>query len=200
MLAGLQATAMVLASLACLARAIAAPEDRPAWILVGLGLLCLGSLGIVYVIDEDATLVVPSELPAGLLGYPLTLLAWALLARRRLPGLPRALWLDAAIGGLALGAVGGAVVYTAALGGGELSDMEFSQLLYVVIDLALAGVMLTAGVLAGGRRARTLLLLSAGAALLALVDAIYAARVGSGETTFTSALAWGWTAGCVVAA
>ena len=195
----IQSTAVVLAACACVGRALAAPLDRPAWLLLAAGLVCLGSLGVLYVLDSDATLEFPSELPPGLLGYPLTLLAWALLARRRLPGLPRALWLDAAIGGLALGAVGGAVVYRTALGGGDLTEMESSQLLYVVIDLALAGVMLTAGVLAGGRRARTLLLLSAGAALLALVDSIYAARLGSGEPKFTSALAWGWTAGCVVA-
>jgi signal transduction histidine kinase len=195
----IQSTAVALAACACLARAVVSPLDRPAWILLAAGLVCLGSLGVLYVLDSDATLEFPSELPPGLLGYPLTLLAWGLLARRRLPGLPRALWLDAAIGGLALGAVGGALVYRSALGGGDLTEMEMSQLLYVVIDLALAGVMLTAGVLAGGRRARTLLLLSAGAALLALVDSIYAARLGSGDPTFTSALAWGWTAGCVVA-
>ena len=196
---GLQAAAMVLAALGCVARAVVTADDRPAWILLALGILCLGSLGIVYVVDEDATLEIPSEMPPGLLGYPLTLIAWALLARRRLPGLPRALWLDAAIGGLALGAAGGALVFIAAFDR-ELNDMEFSQMLYVVTDLALAGVMLVAGVLAGGRRARTLLLLAAGAAVLALVDSIYAVRIGDGLLAFPAGLAWTWAAGCVIAA
>jgi hypothetical protein len=194
-----QSCAGCLAVAACLARAAYEPVDSRAWIVLAVGLLCLASLGIVYVADETAILAFPESLP-GLLGYPLTLLGWALLARRRLPGLPRALWLDAAIGGLALGAVGGAIVYEAALGGGVLTDAEFSQLLYVVIDLTLAGVMLTAGVLAGGRRAKTLLLLAAGAAVLAIADSIYAARVGAGDTTFTAMLGIAWMAGIVLAA
>jgi signal transduction histidine kinase/ActR/RegA family two-component response regulator len=194
-----QSTAIALAGFVCVFRAVADEADRPAWILLAGGVFCLGSLGIVYVLDEDATLEFPSELPPGLLGYPFTLLAWGLLARRRLPGLPRALWLDAAIGGLALGVVGGAFTFLVAFDGGPLSDMEHSQMLYVVADLTLVGVMLVAGVLAGGRRARTLLWLAAGMAILAAVDSIYAIRVGDGSMAFPPALAVAWTLGCLVA-
>ena len=196
----LLSTSMVLASLACLGRAHHTPLDRAAWILLAGGLLCLGSLAIVYVVDQDAALSYPSGLPVGLLGYPLTLLAWGLLAHRRLPGLPRALWLDSAIGGLACAAVGGSLAYHLLLGGQNLSDAEFSQLVYVVADLALAATMLVAGVLAGGRRAKTLLLLSAGTAGLAVVDLAYAARVGDGALAFTPALAAGWATAIVMAA
>src|SRR4051812_34394270 len=70
---------VVLAALACVARALHQDLDRPAWILLGVGLLALGSLGVVYVLDEGAALTFPSDLPAGLIGYPLTLAAWALL-------------------------------------------------------------------------------------------------------------------------
>jgi signal transduction histidine kinase/CheY-like chemotaxis protein len=136
----------------------------------------------------------------GLLGYPLTLAAWGLLAARRLPGLPRALWLDSAIGGLAAGAVAGSIVYHGLLGGGQMAHAEFSQLIYVVADVALAGTMFVAGVLAGGRRAKTLLLMGAGCAGLAAVDVTYAEHVGRGVTTFTPGLAAGWAAATVLAA
>ena len=189
---------IALASAACLARAWYETSDRAAWVLLAAGLLGLGSLAVPYVQDGSTTL--EQSLPLGLIGYPLTLIAWSLLARRRLPGLPRALWLDAAIGGLALGAVIGSVVYLAALGGGELTDPEFTQLQYLVADLTLAGIMLVAGVLAGGRRAKTLLLLAGGAGVFALVDVTYAQRLGDGSFSFSPLLAATWVGGCVVAA
>ena len=195
---GLLWTVIVLASAACLARAWYETSDRPAWIVLAAGLLGLGSLAIPYVQDGSTTLA--ESLPVGLVGYPLTLIAWFLLARRRLPGLPRALWLDAAIGGLALGSVVGAAVYLTALGGGDLTDPEFTQLLYLTADLTLSGTMLVAGILAGGRRAKTLLLLAGGTGLFALVDVIYAARIGDGSFAFSPVLAATWVAGSVVAA
>ena len=191
---------VVLAALACLARAIGQPSDRWAWLLLGAGLLGLGSLAIVFVLDDNAALVFPTALPIGLAGYPLMLGAWALLARRRLPGLPRALWLDAGIGGLAVATVGGSIAFHFLLGGGNLSDPEASQLVYVVVDLMLAGTMLVAGILAGGRRAKTLLLMASGAAGFAVVDLIYAEHIGHGHMPFSPALATGWVAAVVVAA
>jgi len=188
------------AALACVARAAHEPVDRWAWLALGAALLALGSVGLVYVIDSSAGSGFPSNLPPGVVGYPLMLAAWALLARRRLPGLPRALWLDSAIGGLALGAVGGSIVFHAFLGGGDLSTEETTQLIYVVVDLTLAGTMLVAGVLAGGRRAKTLLLMAAGAAGLTVVDVIYAEHVGHAHFAFSPLLAAGWTAAIVVAA
>jgi signal transduction histidine kinase/ActR/RegA family two-component response regulator len=192
--------AVALAGLACLVRAYTQPLDRAAWILLAAGLVALGSLAIVYVLDDTTALAFPSDLPIGLLGYPLTLAAWALLAQRRLPGLPRALWLDAAIGGLAFATVGGAVAYHAFLAGGGVTHAEFSQLLYVFGDIALAGTMFVAGVLAGGRRAQTLLLMGTGCAGLAVIDIAYAERVGRAVLEFTPALAVGWVAAIVIAA
>lgn len=190
---------VALAGLACFARALDQRLDRAAWVLLGTGLVGLGSLGLVYVLDDEAALAFPHDLPLGLLGYPLVLGAWALLARRRLPGLPRALWLDAGIGGLAVGVIGGSLVFHLLLGGGTLNDAETSQLIYVVVDLALAGTMFVAGVLAGGRRAKTLLLMAAGAAGLAAVDIVYADHVGHGDLPFSPGLAAGWCGAIVLA-
>ena len=191
---------VVLAALACVARALHQSFDRPAWLLLSVGLLGLGSLGIVYVLDDTAALMFPSELPAGLIGYPLTLAAWGLLAARRLPGLPRALWLDSAIGGLAVAAVGGSLVYHGFLRDGGLTDAELSQQIYVLADLSLAGTMFVAGLLAGGRRAKTLLLMGTGCAGFAVVDIVYAEFVGRADLVFGPGLAAGWIASVVIAA
>jgi signal transduction histidine kinase/ActR/RegA family two-component response regulator len=189
-----------LAALACLARALHQRHDRMAWVLLAVGLAALGSLGIVYALDDNAALAFVNELKIGLVGYPLTLAAWALLAARRLPGLPRALWLDSAIGGLALAAVGGTIAYYALFVSGGVASEETSQLIYIVADLTLAGTMVVAGVLAGTRRARTLLVLAAGAAGFAAVDFIYGYRLAGGHTAFSPGLAAGWAAALVVAA
>jgi signal transduction histidine kinase/ActR/RegA family two-component response regulator len=189
-----------LAALACLARAAHQPLDRSAWVLLAAGLVGLGSLGIVYVLDDNAALMFPSDLPVGLVGYPLTLAAWGLLAARRLPGLPRALWLDAAIGGLAVAAVGGSLVYHGFLRHGGLTNAELSQQIYVLADLTLAGTMFVAGVLAGGRRAQTLLMMGTGCAVFAVIDIAYAEHVGRGMIEFGPGLALGWATAVVVAA
>lgn len=192
--------ASLLAGLACVARAAHEPFDRWAWLSLAAALLALASVGLVYVVDAGAGSDFPSNLPPGVVGYPLMLAAWALLARRRLPGLPRALWLDAALGGLALATVGGSIVFHAFLGAGELNNEESTQLTYVVVDLALTGTLLVAGVLAGTRRAKTLLLMAAGAAGLTAVDVIYAEHVGHAHFAFSPWLAAGWTAAIVLAA
>jgi signal transduction histidine kinase/ActR/RegA family two-component response regulator len=192
--------AVGLAALACLARGLHRPTERLAWILLGAGLLGLGSLGIVYAVDDTTALAFPNDLPLGLLGYPLTLAAWGLLAARRLPGLPRALWLDSAIGGLAVAAVGAAFVYHGFFRSDGLTHAERSQLIYVLADLALAGTMFVAGFLAGGRRAMTLLLMGTGCAGLAVVDIAYAEQVGRADLVFGPGLAGGWIAAVVIAA
>ena len=139
----------------CLLRAALRREERGAWLLLGLGVIAwvFGELYFTAVLWADSSPPVPSPADAGYLSLPPFVFAGlVVLARARIRGLPKTLWVDGLTAGLAAGAVSAAVVFDPvlkALGGNRLAVA--TNLSYPIADLLLLGLI--CGLLAvGGRR------------------------------------------------
>ncbi|OJF11477.1 GGDEF domain-containing protein [Couchioplanes caeruleus] len=109
---------VLLSAAACLCRAAATPLERPAWALLGAGLLTWG-LGNVYSLVWLRHLDTYPVLSWGdalwLAWYPLVGAALVLLLRSRISAVPRNLWFDGVVVGCATGAVYAVVVIGAYL-------------------------------------------------------------------------------------
>jgi two-component system cell cycle response regulator len=168
----------------CLLRAAARREERWAWLLLGLGVTAwvAGELYFTAVLWSDAAPPVPSPADAGyLLLPPLVFAGLVVLARSRIRGLPRTLWVDGVTAGLAVGAVSAAVVFKPvlkALGGDQLAIA--TNLSYPVADLLLLGLI--CGLLAvGGRRFdRRFGILAAGILCFWASDTLYLVKAAEG--------------------
>jgi two-component system, cell cycle response regulator len=139
----------------CLLRAATRREERWAWLLLGLGVSAwvAGEFYFTAVLWADASPPVPSPADLGYLSLPpLVFAGLVMLARSRIRGLPKTLWVDGLTAGLAAGAVSAAVVFKPilhALGGSRAAIA--TNLSYPVADLLLLGLI--CGLLAvGGRR------------------------------------------------
>jgi signal transduction histidine kinase/ActR/RegA family two-component response regulator len=181
----------------CAAKAVVDPRVRAPWTLFAIGLAGQGWSAIAYFVDASAGQGFPSGDDFALLFYPTTVVATVLLVRRRLASLPRALWLDAAIGGAALAAVGSLLI------GERLIDMPGNDgvgaLVYTVLDLGLTGLMIVACAFAGRGRLYALYALVASWVMTSLGDGIFALSFTHGEAVPVSC-AIAWTAGGVLIA
>ena len=190
--------ALGLSVIACLSRV--RDDGAPvAWLCLGIALAAFGYTAVKYATDSSVAGDFPSTADVGALGYGLAAIAFVLFARRELTGLPRALWLDAAIGALALAAVGDVIVHTGIAGGESPDNTATGQLVYLAADLMVAGFVLVAWGMAGFRRS-PLVLLGFGAAAMAVCDAIYTVRIFDGMTEWPPLLAAAWTTSVVAMA
>jgi signal transduction histidine kinase/ActR/RegA family two-component response regulator len=180
-----------LVTAACLMRAARDRATRVPWLLLAGALAGFGYTAAAYLADAGSPADFPSTADIGSLGYLLAGAAFVVVSRRELTGLPRALWLDAAIGGLALAAVATAIVHDGIAGGAEASTAERGQLLYLSADMVLAGFVFVAWGLGGFRRT-PLLLLGIGAVVMGVSDAIYTARIFEGHPDWPPLLAAMW--------
>src|SRR5450755_3776139 len=123
----------------CLLRAGLRRDERWAWLLLGLGVSAwvAGELYFTAVLWSDASPPVPSPADVGYLSLPpLVFAGLVVLARSRIHGLPKTLWVDGLTAGLAAGAVSATVVFQPvldALGGSRLAIA--TNLSYPVADL-----------------------------------------------------------------
>lgn len=167
--------------------------------ILGGALLGYGTSGVCYTIVPDAASRFPSLYDVGLFAfYPLALIAFVALVRRHVAGVSPSLWLDAAIGALATAAVG-AVVLSARVG--STDDIRvLGQLIYALAGLGLVGFLLATQALTGWRPDRTLALLAAGAAVIALADGVYLFDVTGGSGTPSLIPTLGWPGGVILLA
>jgi two-component system cell cycle response regulator len=168
----------------CLLRAAVRKRERAAWLLLGLGVLAwtLGEWYFTAVLWTDSAPPVPSPADAGYLSLPpLVFVGVVLLARSRIRSLPRMLWVDGVIAGLAVGAASAAVVFAPVLDTvSGLSVSVITNLAYPVLDLMMLGV--TCGLMAiGGRRLdRRLGVIAFGVLCFWASDTIYLIKVAHG--------------------
>lgn len=168
----------VAAALACLARAARVAEERLAWALIGSGLL-LNALGDTYwtfVTVDDPNPPMPSAGDVLMLSmYPLLLAGIVLLLHARYHGLSAGRWLDGAIGGLAVTAVGTQVLLSTVLADTSGSLQEFlTAVAFPVGDLGLLAFIGAILVSTAGRPGRSLWLLAGGLLSITVVDVFYA--------------------------
>ncbi len=172
----------------CLLRAALRREERVAWLLIGLGVAAwtAGELYFTAVLWSDSSPPVPSPADAGYLSLPpLVFAGLVVLARSRISGLSKTVWVDGVTAGLAAGAISAAAVFHPvlhALGGRPVAIA--TNLSYPTTDLFL--LALICGVLAiGGRRFdRRFGILAVGIGCFWAADTMYLIKVA--ENTWQS--------------
>ena len=115
---GVYNNVMIAAGLVSVARGVFRRSERAAWILVGIAVLAwgIGDTVWTFTVANMANPPFPSYADVGFLSvYPPAYAAILLLLRARIGRLHSSLWLDGVIGGLAVAAVGTAVVFQAVL-------------------------------------------------------------------------------------
>ena len=180
---------------ACLARAIAVPQDRLAWLLMALGLggWAAGDLYWGLVLADDPDPPYPSVADAlYLVVYPASYVTLVLLLRSRMTHFRASVWLDGAIGALAVGAVAAAVAFQPIVDATSGSGATVAtNLAYPVGDLALLGLVVAAIGMSGWRPGRAWILLGGGLFLSAVADGLFLVETALGtyrEGTLLDAL------------
>jgi two-component system cell cycle response regulator len=165
------------AALVCAWRAIAIREARVAWALFAVGLAGwgLGDLYFTLALWDLQDIPVPSLADVGyLILYPFFIGGLAVLRGARGGAADRGLWVDAAIGALAVAALGATLLFHAIVGstGGSPATVA-TNLAYPLADLLLLG--LAAGVLAmsGCKLNSAWGWIAGGLAAFAAADAVY---------------------------
>src|SRR3954454_8178856 len=193
---------LVGAALLCLARGIAVPGERAAWLVLGLGLTSW-SAGVV-----DLTLHpqlqeggFPSRADVlSLAFYPAAYVALMLLLRARVRHLRITLFLDGLVGALALAAVTATVAFPAIVErSGALSSSVIADLAYPVADVVLAGFVLWVSALTGWRPGRVLGLVAVALLVGAFIDvwSLWSAFAGGPAT---GPFDWLWPASAALLA
>jgi two-component system cell cycle response regulator len=182
-------------------RAVARQTDRAAWLLMAVAAFCWGGGQIFYnaFLANAASPPVPSVADAMWLAYyPFTAAALALLVRRRVGHLPRAYWLDAAIGVAATGAVGAIVTVdlvgaASSSGAGTLEKVFAAG--YPIGDFVLLLLVVGTMILGGWRLSPKWLMIAGAEVLFVLVDTLYLTGVSAGTWTDNAIISTGWPIG-----
>jgi diguanylate cyclase (GGDEF)-like protein len=185
------------ASAVCLLRAVLVPEERRAWMLMGLG-VTLWALGDLYyrveLIDLEAP-PVPSIADAFWLAcYPFFYAGIALLIRARAHGVRATVWIDGLIAALAVATLATAIVFNAVLGsiGGE-PFATATNLAYPLMDTLLLAFVVAGFAITGWRLDRTFVWLAFGLALFAVSDSIYLYKIATETYVPNGLLDAGWS-------
>ena len=170
-----------------IATLLAAPDtgrDRLAWRVLGAGLIVYGAGSAYYelLLADAASASFPTPADALWLSlYPFAFVTIVLLVRARFSRLHAGIWLDIAIGGTVVAALGATLifepVFDVTMKDGVASA---ARLAYPLGDLLPIGFVAVVWVLAGGRIDRTWALLGAGFAMLALADSVYVVQAAAG--------------------
>ena len=190
---------MIAAGLVCVARGVLRRPERVAWILVGLAVLAWGVGDTVwtYTVANEANPPFPSYADIGFLSvYPPAYVAIVLMLRARVARLHTSLWLDGVIGGLAVAAVGTAVVFQAVLRmtGGSPAAVA-TNLAYPLADLTLIAMVVWALGVVGWRPGRAWGLIAAGLLVFSISDSLYLYETAVGTYVYGSPTDLGWVAG-----
>ncbi len=162
---------------ACLLRAVLVPERRAPWALAGLGIASwtIGDVYWTFSVADNPNAPYPSVADAFyLLEYPAFYVSLLLLVRSRSRPLGGGLWLDGAIGALAVGAVVAALAVDSIISGTSGDGLAIAtSLAYPIFDLILVALVIVVFGISGWRPGRAWMLLGVGFALTGLADVIY---------------------------
>ena len=166
---------VLFATAAVLVRAVRRPEDRAAWIALGLA-LAAQTVGTVRLAAPGGGSHFPTDADVVLVTFfPLTFAAALLFARARLRRFGPALWLDAAIGTLGAAAIVTQLLGTEVdrvTGGGWATAVALA---YPMGDVLLVVLVVVAITLRGGELSAVWLLLAAGLMARVIGDVGYVA-------------------------
>jgi two-component system, cell cycle response regulator len=178
--------------------------DRLAWLLLGSAVAAwgIGNTIWTFTVANDPNAPFPSLADAGFLAvYPPAYVGLLLLVRSRTGSLRMSVWLDGVIGGLAVAAVGTAVIFEAVLNatGGSPAAVA-TNLAYPLADLTLIALVVWSLAVTGWRPGRTWGLIAGGLLVFSLSDCLYLYQVATDTYVYGSATDLGWLAGGVLIA
>ncbi len=187
-----------------LARALLVESERRAWLVLAIGIAFYAAGDLYYTLALENSASIPTPSPSDalyLLFYPCAYAMLALLLGRHMRHVHASVWLDGAIGGLTLAAVGAALVLDPVINTthGALESVA-TNLAYPLGDLVL--IVFVFGVLAltGWRPGRAWLLILLGFSVTAVADSIYLFRVAEGTYGAGTALDALWPIGLALLA
>src|SRR6266545_2036193 len=190
---------MLAAGAVCIARGIIRRGDRLAWILIGTAVAAWGIGDTVWslTIANDPSPPAPSVADIGFLAvYPLAYAAILLLLRSRAGTLRGSLWLDGVIGGLAVAALGTAVVFQAIMDtiGGSPAAVA-TNLAYPLADVTLIALVVWSLAVTGWRPDRTWAFLASGLLVFSISDCLYLYDTATDSYVEGGVTDLGWLAG-----
>ena len=189
----------VAVALFCLARPLLRPDNRLAWLAVGLGIafFAVGDAYFSFVLADNESIPYPSFADAGYIAfYPLVYLGLGLLLRGRTLEENRSFWLDGTIAGLTVGAVGAALLFSTIIdttGGAALTVA--TNLAYPLGDLGLLVIVLATLGLTGWQIDRVWACALAGCVVFAVADTAYLYQTAQGTYVQGTIVDAGWPAG-----
>ena len=168
---------VVCAGLGCLVRALRGGPERGAWFAISASILAwaAGEIWWTTYIEGSASPPYPSPADIGYIAfYPLAALGLYLLVRARAGELDRRLWMDGAIAALGTAALGAALVFefVADRASGTTAEV-LTTLAYPFCDVVLIALIVGVIALTRWRPGRTLTLLLAGLAVMAVADVAF---------------------------
>jgi len=192
-------TAVELVAVAiCATRVLRRRDDRWAWAFMTVGLLAWTGGDLIWTIwlNNVANPPTPSVADGVYLAmYPAVYVAMMLLIRSRLRQASAAQWLDGAVVGLTIAAIGAALIFSTVLGTSKGRFIEVAvDAAYPLGDFALLVFVVVAFSLSGWRPGRLWLLLGAGIVISALADIIYVYQVAKGTYVAGGVLDTMWPA------
>jgi diguanylate cyclase (GGDEF)-like protein len=188
----------------CAARVLVRRRDRVAWLAIttGLGMFAAGDLYYTLVWGDVSVVPVPSLADALYLSfYPAVYVGIGLLLRSQVGRLPAGLWLDGVIGGLAVAALGAALVFGAVLSATHGAVLTVAtNLAYPLADLLLLGLIVGIIAVTGFNLRGEWLPIAVGFLVFAVIDSIYLVQTASGTYVTDGLLDVGWPATMVIIA
>jgi two-component system, cell cycle response regulator len=194
--------ALVIATVLCLVRATRAGEEAWGWALIalGIGTWTAGEIYYTQVLWDATVIPVPSPADIGyLLLCPLWFAGFVLIARQRVRGTAKTVWMDGLCAALAVGAAGAAVVFEPVAHAAEGRPMAVAtNLAYPIFDLVMVAMIVAVMTLRGWRFDRTFALLGAGVVAFWIADSVYLVQTANGTYTTGGPYDMGWWLGLVL--
>ena len=167
----------VIAAALVLAAAVLNRRMRLGWLLFGFGVALLAAGDLYFTVKYSTAAEPPFPNFSDVLylaAYPTLAVGLVLLLRDRIKKPPFSLWLDAAIGVLAVSAIGGGLMFgfvAENVGGSTLQVVVAAA--YPVADLALMGIIAAIVALSGARLDRAMGIVMLGIGSIAIADVMY---------------------------
>jgi hypothetical protein len=191
---------VIAAGVICVARGAVSTRERLAWILMGTALLAWGVGDTIWTFADNPPFPYYSDV-GYLAVYPLAYASIGLLLRARVRRIRASVWLDGLIGGLAVAAVGTAIVFGAVLKATSGSPAAVAtNLAYPLADLTLIALVVWSLAVTGWRLDRTWALITLGLLVFSVSDCLYLYQTSVGTYVNGGPTDIGWLGGGVLIA